>query len=83
VRNLEPLKGLTTLQELGLAIEGLPSLALGPEADISADVTGLERIQDLPSLNVLHLGGIVSQQEVARFSRYRQEKNLPAVAIND
>jgi hypothetical protein len=86
VRNLEPLKGLTALQHLDLGttrverlepIKGLTALKLLHVPRVES----LEPLEDLTALQDLYPEG-VPEAELTRFKHYRQEKNLPPVAIH-
>jgi hypothetical protein len=86
VENIEPLKGLTALQELDLGATRVESLE--PLKGLSAlqklhvpRVESLEPVEDLITLQELYHEG-VSQEELTRFNHYRQEKKLPLVAIH-
>jgi Leucine-rich repeat (LRR) protein len=89
VENLEPLSGLAALQELDLSgtkvdnLEPLRGLAALQELDLSrTKVDNLKPLQDLAALRRLSLSGTVPEEELVRFNRYRQEKNLQPVEFH-
>jgi hypothetical protein len=65
IQSLEPLRGLSALQELSL---------------VGTGVENLEPIEDLTALQKLY-GVAAPEAERLRFNRYRQEKKLQHVEM--
>jgi hypothetical protein len=85
--NLGPLRGLTTLWWLDLSYKKLDNLE--PLKDLTAlrwlslvgtRAESLEPLEELPALQTL-LTGLVPDEELRRFKRYRQEKKLQWVEM--
>ena len=67
VANLEPLQGLTKLQELKLSM---------------TQVANLEPLKGLPALHQLNLPGTqVTNSELGNFVDYRTQHGLPPVSV--